>query len=76
MAPLSSGKKKNEIDYATTVEEAYENLGSMVGNEGMKKLGINIDLEAGYVIAKSKKMIGKVKLEVVLNFLLLTSNLA
>jgi hypothetical protein len=36
---FSNGKKKNEIDYATTVEEAYENLGNMVGNEGMKKLG-------------------------------------
>jgi hypothetical protein len=32
-------KKKNEIDYATTVEEAYENLGNIIGGKGMEKLG-------------------------------------
>tara|TARA_B110000114_G_C15061659_1_gene385635 strand:- start:856 stop:1506 length:651 start_codon:yes stop_codon:yes gene_type:complete len=32
-------KKKNEIDYASTVEEAYENIGNILGGDGMKKLG-------------------------------------
>lgn len=34
-----TGTKKNEIDYATTVEEAYENLGNIIGGKGMEKLG-------------------------------------
>jgi hypothetical protein len=32
------GKKGSKVDYATTVEDAYDNLNKIIGSEGMQKL--------------------------------------
>ena len=33
-----SGKKKSKIDYAATLEEAYDNLESLIGKSGVEKM--------------------------------------
>lgn len=55
--PETNGKKKNKVDYAATLEEAYDNLEGLIGKTGIEKM----TTESASLLKKQEALVQSMK---------------